>query len=120
MILVTGDFYFPIIGWKDICRVFPESLFIETIYDACLTQLINEPTRHRVNQNSNILDLVISNDESWITNIEHLPPVGKSDHDVLLISLNVGGQSDAPKRSLNDYNNNAAMRILINVVKLLA
>ena len=57
-------------------------------------QMVNEPTRFRSNQISNILDLVVCNDDNWVDNIQHLPPIGKSDHELLLISLNVTTRSE--------------------------
>ena len=51
--------------------------------------MISEPTRHRSGQQSNILDLIICNDENYINEICHLPPIGCSDHDVFKVSMDV-------------------------------
>lgn len=38
------------------------------------------PTRFRADQNSSLLDLILVNDEDLISDINCLPPFGKSDH----------------------------------------
>ena len=49
-----------------------------------------------------ILDLVISNKEI-VTNIEHLAPLGKSDHSLLVVTTNLHEQKDvsAPRPNYN-------------------
>jgi len=103
IILITGDFNFPMIDWKLMCNVYPEANFQEAIRDAFLTQLIDEPTRHRFCQNSNILDLVICNDDDCIDSIEHLAPLGRSDHDVIRITLNLSVRDETNKLKRFDY-----------------
>jgi len=93
-ILITGDFNFPLITWNKPCYNYPETLFVEALRDAYFVQMVDEPTRFRSNQSSNILDLVLCNDDNWVDNIQHLPPIGKSDHELLLISLNVTTRSE--------------------------
>ena len=50
---------------------------------------MSKPTRTRVGQTCNILDLVIINDVSLISDIEHGSPIGKSDHETLFFTLYV-------------------------------
>ena len=52
-------------------------------------QMVSKPTRTRVGQTCNILDLVIINDVSLISDIEHGSPIGKSDHETLFFTLYV-------------------------------
>ena len=88
-IIITGDFNYPGINWNNTINTPDvESKFLNCINDLFLQQIVTKPTRHRAGQSSNILDLVFTNDESIIVNLEHVAPLGKSDHDVLLISLN--------------------------------
>ena len=54
--------------------------FIETLQDNFLFQYISEPTRYRENQTPHVLDLIITNDEHVIENIDILPSLGVSDH----------------------------------------
>ena len=49
--------------------------------------MVSNPTRRREGQRSNILDLILVNDEHFISNIEHCSPIAKSDHGVLLFTL---------------------------------
>ena len=43
----------------------------------------------RIDQHANIVDLVLTNDESLISEIVHCAPLGASDHDVLIFQLNI-------------------------------
>ena len=52
-------------------------------------QMMSKPTRTRVEQTCNILDLVIINDVSLISDIEHGSPIGKSDPETLFCTLYV-------------------------------
>ena len=89
-VIVTGDFNYPDINWDDFSQNNNiECQFVNCLEDLYLQQLVAEPTRHRGDQKPNLLDLVISNDDDCIVNIEHLPPLGKSDHDLLTVSLNI-------------------------------
>ena len=46
---------------------------------------MTQPTRHRLGESPNTLDLVLTNEEGMINKIIPLPPIGNSDH----ICLNV-------------------------------
>ena len=87
-ILLIGDFNYPLINlntWsvntKD--KNSKEIQFIETIRDSYLDQIIKHTTRYRCNEKSNALDLVFTDNEQWIENLEYESPLGKSDHGVL-------------------------------------
>ena len=87
-LLLVGDFNFPHINWntwsvgtKD--NNSKESQFIETIRDSYLEQIIKQPTRYRCNEKSNVLDLVLTDNDQRIENLEYESPLGKSDHGVL-------------------------------------
>ena len=88
-ICIMGDFNFPSINWTN--RALSEGKkgckFQESIDDSLLFQMVENSTRHRHGQSSNLLDLVIVNDEEFISNIEHSSPLGNSDHDVLSFTL---------------------------------
>ena len=45
--------------------------------------MVDKPTRIRLGQTGNILDLVLVNEEQLVSEIEHYSPIGKSDHDTL-------------------------------------
>jgi len=65
----------------------PEYRFKECLRDKYLYQTVTEPTRHRHGQNSNILDLVITNDENFVKDIAYSIHLGASDHVSLLVTI---------------------------------
>ena len=84
-----GDFNFPDINWDtwstptdDTNSI--EFQFIEAVRDAYLYQHVTLPTRGRIGQVPHLLDLILTNEESMISELEHQSPLGKSDHAVLL------------------------------------
>ena len=87
-----GDFNYPGISWESgpICHNAntPTQNFVDEVRAACLIQSVVSPTRTRVNQNSNVLDLVLSNYDN-IDNLKHSAPIGKSDHHVLSFDITV-------------------------------
>ena len=60
--------------------------FVEYVRDVFLTQTVKNPTRKREGHTSNLLSLVLVNEESMVSGIEHLSP-GKSDNGTLVFSL---------------------------------
>ena len=93
--LMTGDFNYPDIDWSD--RLSLKSIdenFVDCIDDLSLNQMITQPTRNIDGQKCNILDLLFTNDDSIINDIIHMAPLGSSDHDILLISLNLPKVND--------------------------
>ena len=52
--------------------------------------MVEKPTRIRIGQARNILDLVFVNDDSLISDIEHNSPIGKRDHETLFFTLYIG------------------------------
>ena len=119
--ILAGDFNFPEIDWKGgICPRHdghPTYKFFETITECGLSQVVSEPTHFRGLQNANILDLILSNFEDEVLDINYLPPLGKSHHVVL--SFRVTGPSspegyDAQK-FIMDKGNYIAMREEIGI-----
>ncbi len=87
-VILIGDFNLPTINWHlENCTGIYPNIFLENIRGCHLEQLITEKTRYRHGQNPSTLDLLFASNPSLIENIKHLPPLGKSDHDV--ISFNV-------------------------------
>ncbi len=92
-VLITGDFNLKHIDWNNWSS--PSSnmkeegnTFLEWMRDNFLYQHVDTPTRGRDNQKSNILDLIITNEENMVTDLEHLSPLGKSDHELLYFRFN--------------------------------
>ena len=63
------------------------------IQSCYLHQHIFQPTRYRVNQEPSLLDLVFTNEEGMLQDIDHCPGLGESDHECLNFHLNCYKQS---------------------------
>ena len=82
-VVIAGDFNYKEIDWQN--EYAPpskqhQSLFIEALQENFLHQHVSEPTRYREKDTPHLLDLVLSPDESSVTDMEYLPPLGESDH----------------------------------------
>lgn len=87
-VLVLGDFNYPEITWdtwNTNRNVNHDSFkFLECLRDNYLYQLIDKQTRICEGQTQNILDLLLTNNEDWISNNEYLDQLGASDYINLL------------------------------------
>lgn len=54
--------------------------FFDLTHDLFLYQHVEEFTRFRLDQEPSLLDLVFTNEETMVDNIEFSSPIGKSDH----------------------------------------
>ena len=61
-----------------------------------------QPTRVRHGQEPSVLDLVLTNEEGMIENIEYGNPLGKSDHLVLTFESNAI-QNRIPKKKIYKF-----------------
>ena len=82
------DFNYKGIIWADwnmpgLSESSEEFLFVAALRDCNFYQHITKLTRIRHGQETSILDLLITNDEGMIEDIEYLSPLGKSDHIVV-------------------------------------
>ena len=84
-VFICGDFNYPTARWDGTWSNERDEAFHEAVRDGFFIQHINQPTRYREGQQSNVLDLVFSRDESDINNIYYCSPLGKSDHVLLKI-----------------------------------
>ena len=71
----------------------PSQLFLDAVRDAYLTQHIDEPTRYRHGQTPHILDLLLTNENNTVSNIEYLAGMGVSDHVAIRCNLRVRSQN---------------------------
>ena len=83
--LLTGDFNFRNIDWSiwESSSSKPQDLdnrFIEIVRDAYLYQHVKTPTRCRTGNTPSCLDLVFTNEEGMVSDIEISSPLGKGDH----------------------------------------
>ena len=68
---IVGYVNFPAIKWKGGWSGDADNDFIECVRDVFLIQMVVKPTRIRIGQARNILDLVFVNDVRLISYIEH-------------------------------------------------
>ena len=97
-----GDFNLPKINWHGQWSGDYNNEFLESLRDSYLSQMVNKPTRCREGQTPNVLDLIIVNDELMISDIDHICPVGNSDHETLFFNLYIQYKA----RVENDYKYN--------------
>ena len=87
-LLICGDFNFPHIDWSLITGDNSHTqAFVETIQDMFLYQHVYKPTRHRPNATPHILDLILTNEENMVNDLQYLPGLGSSDHVCLRFNL---------------------------------
>ena len=89
--LIVGDFNHPDIDWitGTCCRSsgHPAAAFLDIVNDAFLFQHCLEPTHSRPGQVANILDLVFTDEEEMVGDLEYITPLGKSHHVIIQFSL---------------------------------
>ena len=69
-ILIMGDFNYPLVDWQHEIPVMESDgtdRFLELFHQSYLYQHVTFPTRYRNDQAANILDLVMTNEESMIS-----------------------------------------------------
>ena len=93
VVLVLGDFNLPSINWEhETCpndSKHVSSKFLDCVHEYYLTQFVDKPTHHRGEQNPTLIDLVLSNDNEFVYNLNQCAPFGLSHHNVISFSLNV-------------------------------
>ena len=91
-LLIMGGFNYGKICWNTWSTSSNESSidfkFIECIRDCYLFQHVNKPTRGRFNQDPHVLDLILTNEDGMVTDIEHYSSLGKRDHSILKFNFN--------------------------------
>ena len=89
--VIVGDFNYPQIDWKNLrtnrTGDAQARRFLETILENYLHQHIEQPTRARGEENPNVLDLLFTNELNMVTEVNHMSPLGKSDHCILSIDI---------------------------------
>ena len=100
---ILGDFNFRDINWSSgsthLGEHSLEARFIEAVRDSYLYQHITEPTRRRGNDNPSLIDLVFSDEEMQISDIQHHSPLGKSDHSVIILNYHCYLDYSKPKET---------------------
>ena len=91
--MIVGYFNYPNIDWSITTTTkgsqHTNQKFIDTVRDVFLHRHVTEPTRYRYGQNPNVQDLILTNQENMIKNIQYIPRLGLSDHVCLMYNLDV-------------------------------
>ena len=88
-----------------------EAHFMDAMRDSFFYQQVETPTRRRGNDEPSLLDLVLTNEKSQVSNLCHTSPLGKSDHDILVLDYHAYLDYTKPKEQyLFDKGNYDAMR----------
>ena len=91
-VCLVGDFNYKTINWTTWTTSHGEDSaeyrFIEGIRDSYLHQHVSSPTRRRGTDEPSLLDLIFTNESMQVSEVCHIPPLGKSDHDVLTFEFN--------------------------------
>jgi hypothetical protein len=105
-ILITGDFNFPGIEWPSqaiTANYHRNEKFLECLRDCFFTQHVDFFTRGRVGQRSSTLDLVLTNEENMVSNLQGHSPLGKSDHSCLPFNFVCSSQKEGRSRKIFYY-----------------
>ena len=98
---VVGDFNYRSINWitwtTNHGEESTEAKLIETIRDCYFYQHIEQVTRRRGNDNPSLIDLVFTDEEIQISDIQHIAPLGKSDHTLITFNFNCYLEYSKPK-----------------------
>ena len=90
--LIPGDFNFKEIDWKvqstSVNENHVSTQLLESIRDCVLYQDVVEPTRFRPGEVSSLLDLILTNEESMVSDLKYMVALGKSDHLQLIFNFN--------------------------------
>ena len=104
-VCIVGDFNYKKINWATWTSTCgedsPEMKLIEGLRDCYLHQHVEKPTRRRGSDEPSLLDLVLTNEEMQVTDIQHHAPIGKSDHDVLCFNFHCYLDFTQPKDRFN-------------------
>jgi len=105
--ILVGDFNYNGIDWDALAvRTTGNNSnmdFLKTVQDNFLTQHVVLPTRARGVDKPSILDLILTDEEELIEDINYLSPLGKSDHSVLAFNCKLNKEV---KNIVNKYNFN--------------
>ena len=106
--LIMGDFNFREINWEDGSVTGPTdsdaALFYNKVQDCYLCQHVTFHTRYREGIPSSTLDLVFTDQENNVEEIECEMPLGKSDHCVITWEQRISCQQHGPHKESPPFN----------------
>jgi hypothetical protein len=86
--LVLGDFNHPELDWKSVGPQHSGFLFMESVRDSFFYQHVIEPTHYRPGCRPSTIDLIFTNEEGMVKEVDYLAPLGKSHHVTLRFCFN--------------------------------
>ncbi len=82
--LICGDFNYPEINWCSLVSSKSDehkaSKFLNSIQDSFLFQHVTQPTHYRANQEPTTINLILTNEENMVSQVDYGPPLGLSHH----------------------------------------
>ncbi len=116
---MVGDFNMPKADWETMQSTDElEQNCIDKFNDHFMYQHVNIPTRFRLNQNANILDLVLTNEQNMIPDgVNAEAPLGASDHVLLSFDFQCYTWSNTKPHATLKYHkaDYAAMKVELDV-----
>ena len=104
---IVGDFNYRNINWThwttDCGDNSLEAQFLKTVRDSFFYQHIDEPTRARGSNNPSLIDLVFTDEEMQVSNVQYHEPLGKSDHGVIIFDYHCYLDYSEPKEILSYF-----------------
>jgi len=101
-VMLSGDTNYPGINWDNMTGTKEvETDFIEAVRDGFFVQHVNQPTRGRGSNNPSLLDIVLTKEHTSLPTIEYMQPIGKSDHCILSITIDLHFSAKFEKTKLN-------------------
>ena len=92
-LIIVGDFNIKDIDWENnICNLGPHHIgqrFLSCTLECFMYQHVLKPTRIRLGDTPSILDLIFSNEEAMVQNLNYHSPLGNSDHSCLIFNVHV-------------------------------
>ena len=116
------DFNFEQIDWNTWSTPSNESCitfkFIERVRDNYYYQHVTKPTTARIDHEPHILDLLLTNEEGMLSDLEYCSPLGKSDHSLLQFNFHCYIQQENIDREKYYYDkaNFSAMKEDLSVI----
>ena len=110
-LLVTGDFNFPKINWNSWTTSSNEEevdfKFIEALRDGYFYQHVQQLTRIRGTDVPTLIDLILTNEEGMVNEVEIQSLLGKSDHALMTFNFYCYNTEliDTPSKFLFDKGN---------------
>ena len=87
-ILVVGDFNFKEINWKTNMSTVSENHISTKFFECCRDSYFYQHVLERIANEPSTLDLIFTNEENMLSNLQYLPGLGKNDHCILSFDFN--------------------------------